>query len=54
MLSFTTLYSIKILYLAFISNPNGLLIDYKNVHEGRYIYEYPFNNMVYFLFFLVI
>jgi NADH-ubiquinone oxidoreductase chain 5 len=32
--SFTTLYSIKILYLAFITNPNGLLVDYKNTHEG--------------------
>src|SRR5271156_1940284 len=35
--SFTTLYSMKILYLAFMAKPNGLLIDYKNVHEG-YIY----------------
>jgi NADH-ubiquinone oxidoreductase chain 5 len=32
--SFTTLYSIKILYLAFITNPNGILVDYKNAHEG--------------------
>jgi len=32
--SFTTLYSIKILYLTFMTKPNGSLIDYKNVHEG--------------------
>src|ERR1700712_94039 len=39
--SFTTLYSIKILYLAFISNPNGLLIDYKNTHEGDIFMSSP-------------
>ena len=39
--SFTTLYSIKILYLAFISNPNGLLIDYKNTHEGDIFMSFP-------------
>src|ERR1700754_4986108 len=39
--SFTTLYSIKILYLAFISNPNGLLIDYKNAHEGDIFMSFP-------------
>jgi len=39
--SFTTLYSIKIIYLAFITNPNGLLIDYKNVHEGDIFMSFP-------------
>jgi NADH-ubiquinone oxidoreductase chain 5 len=39
--SFTTLYSLKILYLAFIANPNGLLIDYKNVHEGDIYMSLP-------------
>jgi NADH-ubiquinone oxidoreductase chain 5 len=39
--SFTTLYSIKILYLAFISNPNGLLIDHKNAHEGDIFMSLP-------------
>src|SRR6195952_985372 len=39
--SFTTLYSIKILYLAFISKPNGLLIDYKNTHEGDIFMSSP-------------
>jgi NADH-ubiquinone oxidoreductase chain 5 len=31
---FTTLYSVKVLYLTFIANPNGPLNSYKNVHEG--------------------
>jgi NADH-ubiquinone oxidoreductase chain 5 len=39
--TFTSLYSIKILYLAFITNPNGLLIDYKNVHEGNIFISLP-------------
>jgi NADH-ubiquinone oxidoreductase chain 5 len=38
---FTTLYSIKILYSAFITNPNGLLIDYKNTHEGNIYLSLP-------------
>jgi NADH-ubiquinone oxidoreductase chain 5 len=32
--SFTTLYSMKILYLTFLSNPNGLHINYKYSNEG--------------------
>jgi NADH-ubiquinone oxidoreductase chain 5 len=39
--SFTTLYSIKILYLAFITKPNGIFIDYKNVHEGDIFISIP-------------
>ena len=31
---FTTLYSIKVLYLTFLTNPNGPLINYKHAHEG--------------------
>jgi NADH-ubiquinone oxidoreductase chain 5 len=34
---FTTLYSVKVLYLTFLSNPNGPIINYKQVnaaHEG--------------------
>ena len=30
---FTTLYSVKVLYLTFISNPNGPLINYKKKHN---------------------
>jgi NADH-ubiquinone oxidoreductase chain 5 len=39
--SFTTLYSIKILYLTFMTKPNGSLIDYKNVHEGDIFLTLP-------------
>jgi NADH-ubiquinone oxidoreductase chain 5 len=38
---FTTLYSIKTLYLTFITNPNGSLIDHKNVHEGNVYMSLP-------------
>src|SRR5437868_5406325 len=39
--TFTTLYSIKILYLSFFSRPNGLLIDYKKVHESNFFMSLP-------------
>jgi NADH-ubiquinone oxidoreductase chain 5 len=39
--SFTTLYSIKTLYLTFMTKPNGLLIDYNNVHEGDIYMSIP-------------
>jgi NADH-ubiquinone oxidoreductase chain 5 len=32
---FTTLYSVKVLYLTFLANPNGPLINYKQAHEGN-------------------
>src|ERR1700750_2699523 len=32
--TFTSLYSIKVLYLTFVSAPNGYLTDYKKAHEG--------------------
>jgi NADH-ubiquinone oxidoreductase chain 5 len=38
---FTTLYSIKILYLAFLSNPNGPINYYKNAHEGGIYMSLP-------------
>ncbi len=38
---FTTLYSIKVLYLTFITNPNGSLVDYKKVHEGDIFMSLP-------------
>lgn len=31
---FTTLYSVKVLYLTFLTNPNGSLVDYQHAHEG--------------------
>ena len=38
---FTTLYSVKILYLTFIANPNGSLNYYKNAHEGNIYMSIP-------------
>ena len=38
---FTTLYSIKVLYLTFITNPNGSLISYKHAHEGDIYMSLP-------------
>jgi NADH-ubiquinone oxidoreductase chain 5 len=38
---FTTLYSIKVLYLTFITNPNGSVNDYKNAHEGDIFLNLP-------------
>src|SRR6187399_3108330 len=32
---FTTLYSVKVLYLTFLSNPNGSIFNYKNAQEGN-------------------
>src|SRR6186713_1480328 len=38
---FTTLYSVKVLYLTFLTNPNGPLISYKNAHEGDIFMSMP-------------
>ena len=38
---FTTLYSVKVLYLTFITNPNGPLTSYKNAHEGDIFMSLP-------------
>ena len=38
---FTTLYSVKVLYLTFLTNPNGPLIDYKNAHESNIFMTIP-------------
>jgi NADH-ubiquinone oxidoreductase chain 5 len=38
---FTTLYSVKVLYLTFITNPNGPLISYKQTHEGDMFINLP-------------
>jgi len=39
--SFTTAYSIKVLYLTFLSSPNGSLVSYKNAHEGDLFLTIP-------------
>jgi NADH-ubiquinone oxidoreductase chain 5 len=38
---FTTLYSIKVLYLTFLTNPNGPFINYKQAHEGDIYMSLP-------------
>jgi NADH-ubiquinone oxidoreductase chain 5 len=38
---FTTLYSVKILYLTFLSNPNGSFINYKNIDKGDFFINLP-------------
>src|ERR1700712_3811189 len=38
---FTTLYSFKVLYLTFFSNPNGPVVNYNNAHEGNIYMSIP-------------
>ena len=38
---FTTLYSVKVLYLTFLTNPNGPLLNYKQAHEGDMYMSLP-------------
>jgi len=38
---FTTLYSVKVLFLTFLTNPNGPLISYKHAHEGDIYMSLP-------------
>jgi NADH-ubiquinone oxidoreductase chain 5 len=38
---FTTLYSVKVLYLTFLTNPNGPLSSYKGAHEGDIFMSLP-------------
>ena len=38
---FTTLYSVKVLYLTFLTNPNGPMINYKKAHEGDMFMSLP-------------
>jgi len=38
---FTTLYSVKVLYLTFLTNPNGPKISYKHAHEGNLFLSLP-------------
>jgi NADH-ubiquinone oxidoreductase chain 5 len=40
--AFTTLYSVKVLYLTFLTSPNGPLSNYKgNIHEGNIFMSLP-------------
>jgi NADH-ubiquinone oxidoreductase chain 5 len=38
---FTTLYSVKVLYLTFLANPNGPVVNYKHAHEGDIYMSLP-------------
>jgi len=38
---FTTLYSVKVLYLTFLTNPNGPIVNYKHAHEGDIFMSTP-------------
>ena len=38
---FTTLYSVKVLYLTFLTNPNGPVVNYKQAHEGDIFMSLP-------------
>jgi len=38
---FTTLYSVKVLYLTFLTNPNGPLVNYKQAHESDIYMSLP-------------
>jgi len=38
---FTALYSVKVLYLTFLTNPNGPLVNYKQAHEGNIFMSFP-------------
>ena len=38
---FTTLYSVKVLYLTFLTNPNGPIVNYKQAHEGNIYMSLP-------------
>jgi NADH-ubiquinone oxidoreductase chain 5 len=38
---FTTLYSVKVLYLTFLANPSGPIVNYKSAHEGNIYMSLP-------------
>src|SRR6201994_1169485 len=38
---FTTLYSVKVLYLTFLANPNGSVTSYKHAHESDVFMSLP-------------
>ena len=38
---FTTLYSVKVLYLTFLTNPNGPTVNYTTAHEGDMFMSLP-------------
>ena len=49
---FTTLYSVKVLYLTFLTNPNGPVVNYKHAHEGDMFMSLPLIILAIFSIFL--
>ena len=48
---FTTLYSVKVLYLTFLTNPAGPLVNYKIAHEGDIFMSLPLIILAFFSIF---
>jgi NADH-ubiquinone oxidoreductase chain 5 len=48
---FTTLYSVKVLYMTFLTNPNGSFADYKHVHESDIYMSIPLITLAIFSIF---
>jgi NADH-ubiquinone oxidoreductase chain 5 len=48
---FTTLYSVKVLYLTFLANPLGSINNYKNAHEGDIYLSLPLIILAFFSIF---
>lgn len=48
---FTTLYSVKVLYLTFLANPIGPLVNYKTAHEGDIFMTLPLIILAFFSIF---
>jgi NADH-ubiquinone oxidoreductase chain 5 len=48
---FTTLYSVKVLYLTFLTNPNGPIVNSKHAHEGDIYMTIPLLVLAFFSIF---
>ena len=48
---FTTLYSVKVLYLTFLTNPNGPLVNYRQTHESDIFMSLPLIILAFFSIF---
>ena len=48
---FTTLYSVKVLYLTFLTNPAGPVVNYKQAHEGDIYMSLPLIILAFFSIF---
>jgi NADH-ubiquinone oxidoreductase chain 5 len=48
---FTTLYSVKVLFLTFLTKPNGHFVNYKHAHEGDIFMSLPLIILAFFSIF---